>query len=64
MKITRNISFFKKVNNELECEDDDFDLSIKKSSEVETDDEIHVKDHVENKNNFYYIQVWEKMLCA
>ena len=28
---------------------DDFDLSIKKSSEVETDDEIHVKDHVENK---------------
>ena len=27
-KITRNITFFKKVNNELEFEDDDFDLSI------------------------------------
>ena len=27
-KITRNITFFNKVNNELECEDDDFDLSI------------------------------------
>ena len=27
-KITRNITFLKKVNNELECEDEDFDLSI------------------------------------
>ena len=47
-KITRHIPFFKKVNNELECKDDDFDLSILKSSEVETDNEIHVKDHVDN----------------
>ena len=29
-----------------------FDPSINKSSEVETDDDIHVKDHVENKNHF------------
>ena len=29
-KITRNIKFLKKVNNEFECEDDDFDLSILK----------------------------------
>ena len=27
-KITRNITFFKKVNNELECDNDDFDLFI------------------------------------